>query len=304
MKKNMNVSVYFALGGLVATTLIALLAFTEKKDLTNSFKKNSTQSAVVRSVPETPTIMSFAGEKVPLDRWDIKERFEREYLYNYYAPGPVLYVMKLANRYFPMIEETLKANGVPEDFKYLCIAESNLQNATSSAGAVGFWQFMKGTGSGYMEINDNVDERYNVQKSTSAACAYLKTAYQKFGSWTAAAASYNCGMGGYNGRANDQGTRHFYDLVLPEETSRYIFRILTFKQILENKGKNGFEIKDEELYTEVPHRTVTVSSSIPNLVQFAKQNGTTYYMLRQMNPWIRGKSLPVRGKSYTIKLPK
>ncbi|MDB5231386.1 MAG: hypothetical protein JWN76_2191 [Chitinophagaceae bacterium] len=203
-----------------------------------------------------------------------------------------------------MIEERLKANGVPEDFKYLCIAESNLQNATSSAGAVGFWQFMKGTAAGYMEVNDNVDERYYIQKATDAACVYLKTAHEKFGSWTAAAASYNCGMGGYNKQATSQGTNNFYDLVLPDETSKYIFRILTFKELIGNAGKNGFKVDDEDVYKPVPYRSVTISQSIPDLIQFAKNNGTTYYMLRQMNPWLRGKSLPVKGKSYEVKLPR
>jgi membrane-bound lytic murein transglycosylase D len=251
MKPIVRARIFFAAGIVAGITLVALFAFKENGILTSRTHKSAQQQGVMWTPPAIPQQMDFAGEKVPLERWDIKERFEREYLYNYYSPGPIIYVIKLSHRYFPMIEETLKKNGVPEDFKYLCIAESNLQNATSSAGAVGFWQFMKGTASGYMEVNDNVDERYYVQKATDAACSYLKTAYQRFGSWTAAAASYNCGMGGYGKQATAQRTNNFYDLVLPEETSKYIFRIVAFKNLIGNEGSNGFDVPDDEVYKPI-----------------------------------------------------
>jgi hypothetical protein len=253
-----------------------------------------------------PKQLSFGGEAVPLERWDVKERLDREVLFNSYNHANIIYLMKLSARYFPAISERLKANGVPDDFKYLCIAESNLlAGAVSRVGATGFWQFMGGTAPGYgLTANDNVDERMDVVKSTNAACQYLKNAYAKFGTWTAAAASYNCGMGGYNGQATYQQTKYYYDLHLPEETNRYIFRILAFKHILENAEQMGFKVQENELYTEIPHRTVTVTSTISNLAQFAIDNGTTYKVLRLMNPWIRGRSLPVGGgKSYVIKLP-
>ena len=255
--------------------------------------------------PELPKKLDFAGEPVPLERWEIKESMDRQLLYNYYYQNNILYIMKLANRYFPVIEERLKANGVPEDFKYLCVAESNLQNAISKVGAVGFWQFMSYTAPGYnLEVNDQVDLRYDYIKSTDAACKYLKLAYQKFGSWTAAAASYNCGQGGYNGHSVFQKTKNYYDLLLPEETNRYIFRILTFKYILENAEALGFVLEDDQLYNIPETRQVTVSQSIPNLADFAIQNGTTYKMLKLLNPWLRARSLTVKaGKSYVITLP-
>jgi hypothetical protein len=250
--------------------------------------------------------MSFAGEAVPLDRWDVRERFDRELLLNYYNPANVLFLVKMSNRYFPIISERLKAAGVPDDFKYLCVAESNLVGgAVSKSGAVGFWQFMNNTAPGYgLRTSSEVDDRHDIERSTDAACAYLKRAYAKYQSWTAAAASYNCGQGGYSSQAAFQGTTDYYNLYLPEETNRYIFRILTFKHLLQNATSLGFVVKEEERYPAIPVRTVSVSTSIPNLARFAQVNGTTYKMLRQLNPWIKGRSLTVRsGTTHIIKLP-
>ncbi|MCW3074791.1 MAG: hypothetical protein JWP69_1860 [Flaviaesturariibacter sp.] len=292
----LNIAMGAALGLLIAGSF----AFIEER------KEIKTTPNETYATPRVPENLSFAGEKVPLERWDVKERLDRELLINYNNKGNIVFLLKSANRYFPLITERLKANGVPEDFKYLCIAESNLvPSAISSVGAASFWQFMSGTAPGYgLEVNKEVDRRYDLIRATDAACAYLKSAYQKFGSWTAAAASYNCGQGGYNGQATFQGTTNYYDLHLPEETNRYIFRILTFKHLLENAESLGFKVADEELYKPVPFREVTVTSSIANLATFARANGTTYKMLRQMNPWLRGRTLPVSGgKSYTIKLP-
>ena len=301
----MNVAAGLLLGFFIA----AQLSFTDTvKEINNSKAgKNTSNTENKYSPPQLPTKMSFAGENVPLDRWDVKERLDRELLFNYYNKANILYLLKLSNRYFPIISVRLKANGIPDDFKYLAVAESNLMGgARSSAGAVGYWQFMNGTAPAYgLQANSQVDDRYDIIKSTDAASKYLKTAYEKFGSWTAAAASYNCGMGGYNGQANNQGTKHYYDLLLPEETNRYIFRILAFKHLLENAKDLGFELKADEAYEQIPFRTVTVNSSISNLAQFAISNGTTYKMLKQMNPWLRGKTLTVKsGQSYVVKLPK
>lgn len=293
----------FAAGAVVTFLLISQFSF---KSGANDIKPEQKPASPEWRAPAIPQQLQFAGEAVPLDRWDVQERFERELLINTYSPANILLLLKRSGRYFPVIAERLKANGVPEDFKYLCIAESNLQgNAVSRAGAVGYWQFMNGTAPGYgLEANAQVDQRMDVAKSTDAACKYLKQAYAKFGSWTAAAASYNCGMGGYNGQATFQRTLNYYDLQLPEETNRYIYRILAFKHIFENAGTLGFKMSEEEKYGEISHRTVTVSSSIANLADFAIQNGTTYHMLRQMNPWIKGRSLTVSGgRSYVIKLP-
>ncbi|MFN2457876.1 MAG: lytic transglycosylase domain-containing protein [Chitinophagaceae bacterium] len=274
-----------------------------------SFDNNRTsdkETGIKYAPPKMPQQMTFGDEAVPLHRWDVKERLDRELLFNYYSKANVLFLLKLANRYFPTISERLKANGVPDDFKYLCVAESNLlSGAVSRSGAVGFWQFMGGTAPGYdLTVNSQIDQRHDVVKSTDAACAYLKRAYEKFGTWTGAAASYNCGQGGYSGQATFQKTYNYYDLLLPEETNRYIFRILAFKHLMENAKELGFDVKEEEKYQIIPFRIVAVSISIPNLAEFAISNGTTFKILRQMNPWIRGRSLTISGgKIYEVKLP-
>jgi membrane-bound lytic murein transglycosylase D len=297
MKKIIPATMNMMAAALLALFLFTQLAFNEKKE----------RVTPQWHAPSLPDKLDFAGEAVPLDRWDVQERLDREVMLNYYSPANILLLMKMSNRYFPIISERLKANGVPDDFKYLCVAESNLQSAAiSRSNAVSFWQFLNGTAPGFgLEVNSEVDERYNLEKATDAACRYLKQAYQKFGNWTAAAASYNCGQAGYSNRAAQQRTSKYYDLVLPEETNRYIFRILAFKHLLSNAEDLGFKLEDEEKYEAVPARIVQVQNSIPDLVQFAANNGTTYQMLRVMNPWIRGNSLTIKGgKTYGIKLPK
>lgn len=247
MMPNKHTLLNIAAGSLVTLGLLGVFAFREDRNTTR------TENVTRWQPPALPETMSFAGEPVPLDRWDVQERLDRELLFNYYSPANVLFLKKLSNRYFPAISERLQANGVPDDFKYLCVAESNLlSGATSRSGAKGFWQFMDVTAPGYgLTSNEQVDERSDVIKSTDAACKYLKAAYQKFGSWTAAAASYNCGMGGYNGQATFQQTTNYYDLLLPEETNRYIFRILTFKHLLENSEKLGFKLENSSCTVRV-----------------------------------------------------
>ena len=287
----------FACGALITLLLVSQFSFRDNK---------ARETGHAWIAPAIPDQLSFAGEKVPLDRWYIKEKFDREMLLNYYAPGTMIYLMKLANRNFPIISARLKANGVPDDFKYLCIAESNMQSwAVSKAGAVGYWQFLNGTAPGYgLEVSDQVDQRQDLERSTDAACRYFKQAYEKFGNSTAAAASYNCGQGGYNAQAAFQRTTNYYDLQLPEETNKYIFRILTFKYLLENADDVGFALTDQEKYQPVSTRTVSVTQSIPDLAQFAINNGTTYKMIRVLNPWLKGRSLNVsKGKTYRIQLP-
>lgn len=294
--------IYFALGLLTGILIIFQLSFRENE---KREKKNEGYAPPQLSLPKVPDLMSFAGEQVPLDRWEVNEAFERELIYNHGNPAHISYILKLSTRFFPLIEERLKVNGVPDDFKYLCVAESNLQNVISRAGATGFWQFMSYTGPGYnLEINKNVDDRYHVLKSTDAACSYLKQAYAKFGSWTAAAASYNCGQGGYNQQATFQKTKYYYDLQLPEETNKYIFRILTFKYLMSNATDMGYTVNDENGYQPYDTKSINISATIPDLARWALDNKTTYKMLRLLNPWIRGRSLVVKpGKSYVIKLP-
>lgn len=299
-------AVWFSLGLIAGVLLLSQLAF---RDNDNKDKEKEKQKTAVQLpqivLPPLPDEMDFAGEKVPLDRWEVREGFERELIYNYYAQGHLSYLLKLSKRYFPVIEERLKANGVPDDFKYLCVAEGNLQNLTSKVGAQGFWQFMGGTGPGYnLEINSNVDERYNVEKATDAACTYIKQAHNKFGNWTSAAASFNIGMGGYNSHSSFQGSDNYYDLALPDETAKYMYRILTFKYLMGNPKEMGYTVDDNNGYKPIKTRDITVTSTISNLAQWSKDNGSTYKFLKLLNPWLRERFLTVKpGKSYMIKLP-
>ena len=302
MKKLIHAGTFIA-GVVACFVILSLFGFNEEPAVGQE-KITSVPSGGF-AVPSIPESMSFAGEAVPLNRWEVREQFDRELLLNYYQQGNILYMLKLSKKYFPQIEAQLKANNIPDDFKYLCVAESNLQNLISKVGATGFWQFMKGTAPGYnLEVNATVDERYHVAKSTQAACVYLKRAYERFGNWTAAAASYNCGMGGFSERSKYQGTTNYYELILPDETQRYIFRILAFKQILSNADSLGFKLPASAQYAPLKTRTITVTRSIPNLIEFARNNGSDFKVLMWLNPWLRGRSLTVSsGKTYTVVLP-
>lgn len=260
------------------------------------------QNVINVVVPEN---LSFAGEKVPLNDREVYERLERELFVNTYFHSNTILTIKLANRYFPVIEPILAANGIPDDFKYLAVAESGLRNVVSPAGAAGFWQIMKTTGAGYgLEINGNVDERYHLEKATGAACQYLLEAKDKFGSWTDAAASYNMGMAGFSREASDQLSNYYYDLYLNSETSRYVFRILALKLILENPSKYGYNFEGDELYQVEEYAVVHVDTSITSLSSFAQTFGTNYKYIRLYNPWLRGDGLSNKsGKQYEIRIP-
>lgn len=252
-----------------------------------------------------PTEIDFAGEKTPLQVADVKERFDRELLVNANLDASTLLIIKRANRSFPIIEPILKQYGVPDDFKYLAVAESALMNATSSAGAKGFWQFMPDTAKERgMEVNESVDERYHLEKSTEAACKYLLDAYKKFGSWTLAAASYNGGFGGVNKQITYQGVSNYYDLLLTDETARYVFRILALKEIMKNPTQYGFNVAPAELYPNIPTKKIEVDSSITDLAVFAKAQGINYKILKIHNPWLRDRKLTnVAKKKYIIEIP-
>ncbi len=301
-------SVIFFLSGAVATGLIVTAASLRKPDPGNTPVEMSTEGRPQYKwyAPALPGSLEFCNEPVPLDRWDIREKLDRELLVNTYLHGSQLMILKLAGRYFPVIEERLKANGVPDDLKYVCIAESALQqNALSGVGAASFWQFMKDTGPRYgLEINDEVDERFNIVKATDGACQYFKDAKEKFGTWTAAVASYNCGQAGYAKQAEFQEANNYYDLIFPDETNRYVFRILALKYLLSNAHRFGMMIDQADEYKPLKSRSVTVDKTIENLNDFAKQNHSTYKMLKIYNPWLRAHKLTVRGgKSYTILFP-
>ena len=256
--------------------------------------------------PEVPKSLQFANEKVPLQEYEIYERFDNELISNAYFHSNTIKMMKRANRWFPLIEPILKQNGIPEDFKYLALAESGLQNVTSPSGAKGFWQFLKRTAQQYgLEVNKEIDERYHVLLETQAACEYLQDAHNKFGSWTLAAASYNAGMDKITKRLEEQEVSNYYDLALNTETSRYLFRILAIKTIFENPQKYGFLLTQKDLYHSINYRTVKIDTTIDNLVDFAHNQNINYRILKAANPWLRSDHLPDKsGKLYILKIPK
>jgi len=251
-----------------------------------------------------PSAVTFAGENVPLDDPEVRERLDRELTVNAYWQSSTIIILKRANRWLPTIEKILKEEGVPDDFKYLCMAESAFDNAVSPAGAAGFWQFLKSTGTQYgLVIDSEVDERYNLEKATRAACKYLLSSKQTTGSWTAAAAGYNMGNAGVNRQQNLQGQTEYYNLLLNTETSRYVQRIIALKIIHQNQKDYGFYLTKDDLYPELKYTLQQVSSA-QNWVDFAKQNNTTYKALRIYNPWIRDMSLVNREKrTYDVKIP-
>ena len=252
-----------------------------------------------------PTSIDFAGEATPLQLADVRERLDRELLINANLDATTLLIIKRANRVFPIIEPILAKYGVPDDFKYLAVIESGLVNAVSPAGARGIWQFMPETAKEKgMEVNEVVDERYHLEKSTEAACKYLLEAKAKFGSWTLAAASYNGGRAGVNKQITMQQVETYYDLLLNDETSRYVFRILALKEIMKNPVKFGFNVEINEMYVNLPSKVITVDSSIPDLASFAKSQGINYKILKIHNPWLRDKKLINQGKKrYEIQIP-
>ncbi|WP_327018685.1 lytic transglycosylase domain-containing protein [Croceibacter atlanticus] len=252
-----------------------------------------------------PDNLNFAGEPVPVQNPDIKERMDRELLVNTYWQSNGLLLFKRANKYFPIIEPILKEEGVPEDLKYLAVIESGLTQAVSPARATGFWQILKETGKEYgLEVNDNVDERYHIEKSTRAACKYLKASKERFGSWTLAAAAYNAGNYGVSREMERQNVDGYYDLLLGEETGRYVFRILALKEILSNPGKYGFNFQEKDLYTEVPTYKVSVDTAVSDFTKFAEGFGINYKILKIHNPWLREKHLNNSSrKKYSIDIP-
>ena len=255
---------------------------------------------------EMPKNLNFAGEIVPINNPDIYERMDRELLVNTYWQSNGLLMFKRSQKYFPIIEPILKKHGVPDDFKYLAVIESGLTNAVSPAGATGVWQIMKATArENGLEVNSNVDERYNLIKSTEVACEYLKKAKESLGSWTLAAAAYNAGNAGISRRLSEQGVKDYYDLLLGEETGRYLFRIVALKEILSNSETYGFNFNKKDLYNAVPTYKVEVDVAVADFSQFAKKYGINYKILKIHNPWLREPHLNNKSKkSYIIEIPK
>ena len=255
---------------------------------------------------ELPESLSFSGEPVPMKDLDVREKLDRELHVNTYWQSHSILLHKRAHRWFPVIRPILEEEGVPEDMKYVPLVESGFKNVSSPAGAKGFWQFMEGTARDYgLEVDGNVDERYNVRKSTRAACDYLKKAYQKYGSWTMAAASYNVGMRALNERMVQQKADSYYELMLNTETARYVYRILALKEIHKDPERYGFHFREQDLYEPYKTRKVKIDSSIGDLATFAMDHGTGYKEVKILNPWLREDHLDnSSGKSYRIRLPK
>ena len=267
-------------------------------------EQQSSQTLRVEAL-DIPNVMTFAGERVPLQDTDVRERLDREIHVNTYWHSNMLLMIKKANRFFSEIEPLLKKYNLPDDFKYLAVAESGLDNVTSHAGASGFWQFMKATGKEYgLEINSYVDERYNLELATKVAAQYLINSKELFGSWTNAAAAYNAGNAGITKQMKRQDATDYYSLLLNSETGRYVFRILAFKEILSNPEKYGFYVDQQDLYQAIPTKTIIINTPVEDFAKFAKQQGINYKILKIHNPWLRDTYLKnASGKAYSIKIP-
>lgn len=282
--------------------ILSLTAFDQENKAVIS--TNEEESLKVYAL-KLPTALDFSGEAVPLNQPDIKERLDRELLVNTYWQSNMMLLFKRANKYFPIIEPILKEEGIPDDFKYLAVIESALQNIRSPKGAKGIWQIMPGTAREYgLEVNANVDERYHIEKATRVASAYLKKAKERFGSWTLAAASYNGGMYGTDRLLKKQLVNNYYDLLLNSETSRYVFRILAVKEIMTHPETYGFIFDQEDLYKPIAVRKLGVDTAISNIAQFAKAQSINYKILKVHNPWLIQNHLNNRSrKYYEIKIP-
>ena len=288
-------------------TLVFAVTSTDNSNSLNSspLTKNTNHlKALVTSLP-IPSDLSFAGEPVPLNEQEVLERVDREFLVNTYWQSNAMLLMKRSQKYFPIMRPILEAYGVPEDFLYLAVAESGLEPLRSPAGAAGFWQLMKGTAKDYkLEVNNNVDERYHVEKATAVACEYILKAKEKFGSWTLAAAAYNAGNRSISRQLEKQQTNSYYDLLLGQETGRYVFRILALKNIMSDLITYGFKLNEIDYYKLTPTKEVTIDEPIKNLSDFALTQNISYKILKRHNPWLRQEYLNNRSqKKYQIKIP-
>lgn len=296
---------FFLVSGSIFTLLIFVsYAETEvdKEAINNNIEENNLQQ-VIRSAFADKTYY-FAGEAMP-NTFDCKERLDRELSVNAYWQSNTLLNIKKANRFFPVIERVLAENGVPDDFKYLAVAESDLRNATSHANAKGFWQFRKAAAKDYgLEVNDEVDERYHVEKATKAAARYLKWLYNRYGSWANACAAYNMGPGNFSKVTKSQKENSFYDLNVNIETGRYMFRLIAIKEIMSNPEGFGYYVDSHEKYPQIDSYTVEVNKSVPSWSAFATENGISYRTLKVLNPWLISNKLTVKKNTYYVKVPR
>jgi hypothetical protein len=290
----------------ILLSIMSIFSFSSKEHAENISVLNSLKEKyTIFAIPKPSSTIFFANERVPLENPDIWERYDKELLKNTYWQSNTLLLHKRAAKYFPVIEPILKKNNLHDDFKYLALIESGLENVTSPAGAKGFWQIMKSTAKEFnLEVNSEVDERYHIEKSTQAACDFLNSAKEKFGSWTLAAAAYNIGRSGLLKQMNRQKSYTYYDLLLNNETSRYVFRILAIKEIIENPKKYGFQFRTEDLYKYIPTYEVMVDTNISSWADFSKEYGINYKILKLHNPWLRESYLTNKlKKKYYIEIP-
>lgn len=297
------------ISGVIFTFLITISS-TSTEDATSTKEAEAEAAAAsvhlpqqIHSIDITKTY-DLAGEIVPMNM-DTRERLDRELSVNAYWHSSTLLNLKMANKYFPIIERILAEEGVPDDFKYLAVAESNLRNVSSSAAARGFWQFRKLAARELnLEVNSEVDMRYDIEKSTRAACRYLKKLKSRFGTWSNAAAAYNVGPTSFAKQQKAQGESSFYNMNINQETGRYLFRIIAIKEIMQNPDKFGFYLDPRDKYSPMDQvEYVTVTSSIPNLGDFARSHGISYRTLKYFNPWLTSGKLTVKKNTYKVAIP-
>ena len=305
MEKKKQLIFYIAVASVGILAIIAIILSIKAIKIAEKRPVSLEQIAIRSNDIEFADDISFAGERVPLEMFNIRERYERELLSTCYFHSNTMLLVKRSKRWFPVIEPILKKYGVPDDFKYLCVTESTLTNAVSPAGAVGFWQFLERTGKEYgLTINKDIDMRYNVELETEAACRYFLKSYEIYHNWTLVAASFNAGTRRLNKFLREQKVNSYYDLLMADETERYVFRILAFKTILENPERYGIYVSKSLEYKPFRYKTVVVKKNVDSWADFAKEHDITYKLLKTFNPWLRSNSLKVkRGEVYEIKIP-
>lgn len=290
-------------------TIAVLGSYAGEEERAHTTEEKTTQNNAIPQVIEPVDLdktFDFAGEELPMQSFDVRERLDNELTINTYRHGNTLLNIKKSYRYFPIIESILSAEGMPNDLKYIAVAESDLRNATSPAGAKGFWQFMTSTGRYYgLEINSEVDERYHLEKATKAACKYLQDYYKRFGSWSLAAAAYNMGGTRLSRELKSQKATTFYDLNLNQETMRYLFRLVAMKELMKNPRKFGFYLESSDGYQELNnYREVEVSTAIESLGAFAEEHSVSYRDIKIFNPWLISTKLTNSSrKKYIIRIP-
>ncbi len=291
---------------LILSSIIKLFNYSLSDNITDADYEDYFNTSYKTFNIRIPKNINFADEKVPINDFTVRKAVEKELIINTYLQSKTLLLHKRCHRWFPLIEIILKKNNIPDDFKYIALIESQLSNVVSPQGATGFWQLIESTAKNYgLEITDEVDERYNIEKATEAACKYFNEAYKHFNNWTLVAASYNLGMGGIQAQLDKQKVKSYYDLTLIDETARYIFRILAMKEIISRPKVYGYELRKKDLYPIIPTKKMSINSGIQNIATYAIEQGNNYKIFKMFNPWLRSNTLTnVSFKKYIIEIPK